>query len=83
MNTEFLTNLDKIELNATNSIDESNSTSEDKFWLRNKDRILHIEVQQALGYDEVRNTNFNWTVVEYARRTLLLQLSFEKAIEVS
>ena len=51
---------------------KQNKTRLDEFWRCIKDQILVVEVEQAAGYDKVRDTSFNWTVIEYTTTTLIL-----------
>ena len=62
---------------------QKNSSVESEFWQCIKDEVLLVEVQQAAGYDKVRDTSFNWTVIGYSDKELDLLIEFNEAIYVS
>ena len=46
------------------------------FWMCVKDEKMQLEVVQVEGYNNIRDTSFNWTIVEYTERDLFIQLKF-------
>ena len=87
MYIDFLSEIGKqqdVRRNLTIETDcKQTSTSEPDFWMCIKDYILMVEVEQASGYENQRDTSFNWKVTEYTGYDLILQLEFNEAVYVS
>ena len=87
MHTEFLsqitnTNEARRELKAIDKCwaDASNET---EFWQCAKELVLHVEIEQAPGYDQIRDTTFNYKVTQYSGRKLMLTFEFDNALQIS
>ena len=76
MYIEFLERL-KIQLGEKRNLNklekcEFNSTSLEEYWECIKESIFDVKIIQPGNYDRVRDTSFNWTIIEYTQFKLIM-----------
>ena len=76
MYIEFLPNENSTSRSLSSSENCYENATLSDFWTCIKDEKMKIEVIQVEGYNNIRDTSFNWTVIEYTKTDLYLQLAF-------